>query len=95
MSSQEERWNQHYNEILQFMQDQKRRPSKHYIEDRHMVHWIKYNKKLLARHELAADRVEKFNQLMDIADSFLRVNQYAYVTPQAKDAGDPQELSLF
>ena len=80
---------------MQYMQDKKQRPSKYRPEDRHMIHWIKYNKRLIARGELPPDRVEKFNHLTDIANSFQRINQYAYAKSAAKDVLGPQELPLF
>ena len=38
-----------YSQIMAFMRKNKRRPSKHYVEDRAMSNWIKYNKKRYAR----------------------------------------------
>lgn len=96
MISQDERWELHYSEIMQFMKEKKRRPSKHFAEDRAMLNWIKYNKKLVARHELPADRQEKFKTLLQTADEFRRVNQYAYGSPKSKEEKQQtKELPLF
>ena len=76
--TQEDRWNQHYEEIVAFMRLHRRRPSKHRPEERDMLNWMKYNKKLISKNKLAEERVEKFNALMTIGKEVQRVNQYAY-----------------
>lgn len=81
MSKQEELWNRHYDEILNFIRDNKRRPSKHNIEDHGMLNWIKYNKKIIAKGEMPLHRLEKFNRLMALADKYRRYNACTYANP--------------
>lgn len=76
--TQDEQWNLHYQEIMDFMAEYKRRPSKHRVEEHQMLNWIKYCKKLIAQGKLSEERVEKFNVLMALADKFQRKNQYEY-----------------
>ena len=74
----EQVWLQHYNEVMDFMQKNKRRPSKHKTEDNVMFEWIKYNKKRMVRGQMPEHRVEKFKRLLRLAESMTRVNQYNY-----------------
>lgn len=75
---QDELWDSHYQEIMDFITTQKRRPSKHRLEEHQMLNWMKYCKKQIAQGKLSTDRVEKFNVLMSLADKFQRKNQYEY-----------------
>ena len=73
---QEESWQNHYNMVMQYMEQYHRCPSKHRIEDHRMLNWIKYNKKLIAKGEFPADRLERFNLLLETAKKYRRLNQY-------------------
>jgi len=91
---QEERWTLQYAEIMKFIEQNKRRPSKYKPEERPMLHWIKYNKKCLAKGLLTDERKELFEQLLAKAECFRRLNQYSYFDvphPSAPSA----ELFLF
>lgn len=79
ISKYEQRWQQHYDEVMDFMQSNKRRPSKHKEEDLIMADWIKYNKKRMARGLMPEHRIEKFKRLLRLAESMKRVNQYGYM----------------
>jgi hypothetical protein len=81
MKTQNDRWQYHYNEVMQFMKDKKRRPSKHHVEEHRMLNWVKYNKKRLARGLLSAQQTSLFNVLLAMADKLRRLNQYAYEKP--------------
>lgn len=74
--SQEEHWQRHYKQIMEFMEQTHRRPSRHRVEEHRMLNWLKYNKKLIAKGQLSAERVKLFNELMDIAEQYRRLNQY-------------------
>lgn len=76
--TQEDSWMRHFNEIMQHIQRNKRRPSKHRPEERKMHNWIKYNKKLLAKGLLSHAREWRFRRLLGKAEDFRRLNQYAY-----------------
>ena len=43
--TQEERWIVRYNEVKEFIETNKRNPSKHRIEEHDMLNWIKANRK--------------------------------------------------
>ncbi len=96
MINQDDRWEKHYNEIVQFMEANKRRPSKYCAEERHMQHWLKYNKKLATQGKLPEEREGRFNELLSLAKSMQRLNQYAYAddTKRNREAVSSQ-LSLF
>ena len=58
------------------MEENHRRPSKYAAEERLMWNWMRLNVKLMNKNELPADRLEKFEKLMRIADQYRRKNQY-------------------
>ncbi len=74
--TQEERWLQQYNKLMDFMTTNQRRPSKHRIEEHLMLNWLRHNQKLMAKGELPPERQERFAHLMSIANKFRRLNQY-------------------
>ncbi len=39
--TQEERWNARYEEVMEFIESNKRNPSKHRIEEHDMLNWVK------------------------------------------------------
>lgn len=82
---QEDKWNQHYDEIIAFMKRHHRRPSKHRLEEHDMLNWIKYNKRLISRNKLSEERTEKFNALLAMSKEVQRVNQYAYTHSKEMD----------
>ena len=46
---QEESWQKHYDEIMLFLEQNHRCPSRHRLEDHRMLNWIKYNKKQIVK----------------------------------------------
>ena len=78
--TQEEHWDTHYNHIMAFMKEEKRRPSKHRQEEHQMLNWIKYQKKQLAKGKMNPLRAERFIQLLETAEQYQRKNQYAYTS---------------
>ena len=75
--TQEERWTLKYNEVMGFMEANKRRPSKFVDEERGMRNWWKHQQKLVNAGELKPERVEKFNELLKLGEKYKHVNQYA------------------
>lgn len=74
---QETRWRTRYNEVNEFIENNKRNPSKHDDEERGLyLNWIKHNRKLYAAGELKSDRVEMFKVLLALMEENKRVNQY-------------------
>ena len=65
--TQDERWMVRYNEVKGFIAASHRNPSKHRIEEHLMLNFIKHNRKLLNAEKLKAERVEMFNELLELA----------------------------
>lgn len=61
--TQDERWQQQYEQMMAFMNENHRRPSKHRLEEHDMLNWYKATKKRIAKGELSEDRLEKFKTL--------------------------------
>lgn len=76
--TQDERWQRQYEEMMTFMENNHRRPSKHRLEEHDMLNWFKSTKKQIAKGDYPQDRLEKFNILMKVADKYRRKNQYEY-----------------
>ena len=74
--TQDERWTVRYNEVVEFISTNHRNPSKHRIEEHLMLNFIKYNRKLLYKGEMKAERIEMFKQLLALIDQNKRLNQY-------------------
>ena len=74
--TQEEKWQIQYDQMMTFMKENHRRPSKHRLEEHDMLNWFKATKKRIAKGELPADRLEKFKELLEVAKEYLRKNQY-------------------
>lgn len=75
--TQDELWNSKYQEIILFIETNKRNPSKHNPEERYKYcNWIKHNKKFYNMGALKEDRVEKFEKLLEMGERCRRVNQY-------------------
>ena len=74
--TQEEKWQTKYNEIMAFMAENHRRPSKFVDEERGMRNWWKHQQKLMNAGELKPNRLEKFNELLQIGERYKHVNQY-------------------
>lgn len=75
--SQDELWQNKYQEMIAFIWNNKRNPSKYSDEERgKYLNWLKHNKKLYAAGALKEDRIEKFKELMELSEKYKRVNQY-------------------
>lgn len=73
---QETRWVVRYNEVRSFIEENKRNPSKHRIEEHGMLNWAKQQRKLLNAGRLKAERVERFKELLALIEAYKRKNQY-------------------
>lgn len=75
--SQDEAWEQKYNDVVAFIKVNKRNPSKHSDEERgKYLNWMKHNRKLYVAGEMKEDRRDKFVELLSLAEQYKRVNQY-------------------
>jgi hypothetical protein len=57
--TQEERWLVKYNEVKNFIETNKRNPSKHRIEEHDMLNWLKANRKAMNAGKMKPERIEK------------------------------------
>ena len=74
--TQDERWNIRYQEVKDFIERNRRNPSKHRIEEHDMLNWLKANRKVLNAGKMKLDRVEKFRKLLEMTEQYKRKNQY-------------------
>ena len=65
-----------YQEVVEFMEREHRKPSKYYPEEKLMFHFIHHNKKLYNTGAMKGDRVEAFERLLVMCERYKRVNQY-------------------
>ena len=66
-----------YNEVVYFIETNKRNPSKHDEEERgKYLNWIKANRKALNAGKMKIERVEKFKELVALTEQYRRKNQY-------------------
>ena len=74
--TQDERWQVRYNEVMTFIETNKRNPSKYRIEEHDMLNWLKANRKALNAGKMKLERVEKFRKLLEMTEQYRRKNQY-------------------
>lgn len=73
---QDERWQQNYEEVMRFMTTNHRNLSKYDLEQRRLYTWMKHNRKLMNAGGMKPERMELFNQLLEMGDRYRHVNQY-------------------
>ena len=69
--TQDERWLVKYKEVMGFLEENHRNPSRHRIEEHDHLNWLKANRKVMN-----AERVEKFRKLLEMTEQYRRKNQY-------------------
>ena len=74
--TQDELWLSKWQEAIDFLETNHRKPSKIIPEERNMRSWLKHNKKLMNAGELKAEREELFKQLLALGEQYKHVNQY-------------------
>ena len=74
--TQEEKWQLRYQEVVSFIETNRRNPSKHRIEEHDMLNWLKANRKALNAGKMKPERVESFKELLAMMEQYKRVNQY-------------------
>ena len=74
--TQDEKWIARYNEVVAFIETNKRNPSKHRIEEHDYLNWLKANRKQMNAGKMKAERVEKFRKLLELTEQYRRKNQY-------------------
>ena len=75
--TQDERWIVRYNEVVRFIETNKRKPSRYDEEERgKYLNWIKANRKALNAGKMKPERVEKYRKLLELTEQYRRKNQY-------------------
>jgi len=74
--TQDERWLVKYKEVMGFLEENHRNPSRHRIEGHDMLNWLKANRKVMKKGEVKEERVERFRELMEMCERYRRKNQY-------------------
>ncbi len=74
--TQEERWKTRYEEVKNFIETNKRNPSKYVAEERLMVHFLKRGRKLMNANELQEPRLSLFKELLELSEQNKHKNQY-------------------
>lgn len=74
--TQDERWMARYEEVKNFIEANKRRPSKYVMTERNAWNWLRHTQKLYNSDELKEDRVEKFEELLVLCEKYHHVNQW-------------------
>ena len=72
----DELWLTKWQEAMDFLRTNMRRPSKYVPEERNMLNWWKHNKKLLNSGDLKPERLELFKQLLALGEQYKHVNKY-------------------
>ena len=74
--TQEERWMKQYDDVMGFLAEYHRRPSKYYLEERNIWNWMRHQQKLMGKGEMKEERVEMYKELMVLMEENKHVNQY-------------------
>ena len=74
--TQDERWTSQWREEIDFMETNKRCPSKFEDSERGLRNWWKHQQKRLNAGELKPERVEMFKQLLELGEMYKHKNQY-------------------
>lgn len=75
--TQDKSWQEKYNEVVAFIETNKRNPSKHNDEERgRLLNWMKHNRKLYSVGLLKEDMADKFKELLALSEEHKRKNQY-------------------
>ena len=74
--TQDEKWNQRYLEVVDFIETNHRNPSRHRIEEHDHLNWLKANRKAMSAGRMKPERVEKFKKLLELTERYRRKNQY-------------------
>ena len=72
--NQDELWLAKWQEAIDFLETNHRKPSKFIPEERNIRSRWKHNKKLMNAWELKPERVDEFNQLLDVGEKCTHVS---------------------
>ena len=75
--TQDEVWLAKNNDVVSFIETNKRNPSKNNPVERGLyLNWIKHNRKRMNAGQMKEERVEKFGYLLELIEKYKHVNQY-------------------
>lgn len=74
--TQNEKWLARYNVVMNFLEENHRNPSKHWIEEHDMLNWCKANRKVMNAGKMKPERIVRFKELMELSEKYRRLNQY-------------------
>lgn len=74
--TQDERWMANWKAVMDFMEVNKRRPSKFVDSERGLRNWWKHQQKLVNAGELKEPRLGLFKELLEVGEKYKRVNQW-------------------
>lgn len=65
-----------YNEVVDFIKNNHRNPSRHRIEEHDMLNWLKANRKKMNARALQEPRFKMFKELLEQMEQYRHVNQW-------------------
>lgn len=74
--TQDERWQQNYDELMRFVKTNRRNLSKYEMTERRLYTWMKHNRKQMNAGLLKPERVAAFKELLAVCEGYRRKNQY-------------------
>ena len=75
--TQNEKWMVKYNEVKNFIENNKRNPSKYDDTERGLYYnWLRHNMKLYNSGGMSSGRIPQFEQLMELCERYKHKNQY-------------------
>ena len=75
--TQDQIWMRKYEEVVAFIEKNKRNPSKYDPEERGAYcNWLRHNRKLYNAGEMKAERIPLFEALLNLSEQYRRKNQY-------------------
>ena len=74
--TQNERWQKQYDDVMEFLAENHRNPSRHRLEEHDMLNWVKQQRKLKNKGDLRPDRAEMLERLLSLWEECKRKNQY-------------------
>ncbi len=74
--TQDEKWQTQYDEVVAFINNNHRNPSKYVDEERGLVNWCKHQRKIINAGEMKPERQKLFEMMQELMEKHKRVNQY-------------------
>lgn len=74
--TQDERWQENYDEVMRFVKTNHRNLSKYEMNERRLYTWMKHQRKVMNAGGLKPERVTPFKELLVFCETYRRKNQY-------------------